>query len=621
MACEMNVRGYALGIPLSVRPTNARRLPKEYSRILPTLSRIMLVLENLKKATTIRDLAVLLDLKLGMLTFILYKKPREELYTSFEIPKRHGGKREINAPESSLKLIQHRLSDLLQECLVGINKELGHVEDADHKGISHGFKKHHTIMTNGRPHVTRRYVFNVDLHDFFGSINFGRVRAFFIKNKNFSLHPDIATAIAQIACHERKLPQGSPCSPVISNLIAHAMDLHIVRLARAEGVTYTRYADDLTFSTNKPDFPVKISIKNGENDWLPGGALSSIVKKSGFEFNEKKTRMQCRDSRQEVTGLTVNRKINVPATYRNTVRAMTHCLFRTGKFSFIYKKRDANGEKKILNEIEGRNQQLLGMFSYIDQVDRFNQDLEKKNGREVNVNVGRINLFRQFLYFDKFYSNSRPIIICEGKTDNVYLRCAIKSLAPAYPALATFDAEPKIKVDFFKYADRRITDVTELSGGYGGLCKFMKNYHEDISKKFRFGPRPDNPVIVFIDNDSGANSVYGIIAGITKKKKPEGKSQFIHVVSNLYVVPTPLDVKGGPTDIEYFFDAATLASKVDGRTFDKKGDENTDKFYNKATFSTHVIARNSKTIDFKNFNPLLARIVAVIDDYAAKIKI
>lgn len=169
-------------------------------------------LKKLKEATSLAQVATLLHVKPGMLSFQLYKKPKAGLYKKFEISKRHGGKREILAPERDLKLMQHRLSKLLQDCLSEINAAHGHVEDEKHQGIAHGFKRYHSIMTNGRPHVARRYVFNVDLHDFFGSINFGRIRGFFLKNKNFKLHPNAATVIAQIACHDNKLPQGSPCS-------------------------------------------------------------------------------------------------------------------------------------------------------------------------------------------------------------------------------------------------------------------------------------------------------------------------------------------------------------------------------------------------------------------------
>lgn len=576
----------------------------------------MSTLKELKKTTSLKQVASLLHVKSGMLSFYLYKKPKAGLYKKFEIPKRHGGTREILAPESNLKLMQHRLSKLLQDCLSEINAAHGHVEDEKHQGVAHGFKRYHSIMTNARPHVTRRYVFNIDLHDFFGSINFGRVRGFFIKNKNFQLHADVATLIAQIACHENKLPQGSPCSPVISNLIAHFMDISLVRLTSREGVTYSRYADDLTFSTNKQRFPSSIAAQTSDHEWEPGHELKRIIARSGFSFNDKKTRMQYKDSRQEVTGLTVNRKVNVPATYRYTVRAMIDSLFKTGKFEFIYKKLDDKGEI-IVSKSVGERKQLLGMLSYIDYVDLFNRKLREDNQLESIDTNGRVTLFRHFLYFDSFYAPEEPIIVCEGKTDNVYLKCAIKSLSTSYPTLVTSDNTPKLKVRFLKYADRRTSEITGLTGGVGGICKLLKHYHEDVNVKFK-APAPKHPVIVLIDNDNGANSIYEAIAGITKKPPPEGFADFIHVTSNLYVVPTPLGPKKEKTSIEDFFDVKTLATQLEGKTFSKakKIDKTTQ--YSKAPFALKVVAKNAETIDFTGFNIILKRIVKAIDDYETK---
>ena len=78
-----------------------------------------------------------------------------------------------------------------------------------------------------------------------------------MKNRDFGLHERVATVVAQIACHDNSLPQGSPCSPVLSNLIGHVMDIRVVRLASKAGCIYSRYADDLTFSTNRAQFPSK----------------------------------------------------------------------------------------------------------------------------------------------------------------------------------------------------------------------------------------------------------------------------------------------------------------------------------------------------------------------------
>lgn len=571
-------------------------------------------LKELQAATSLRQVASLLNVKAGMLSFLLYKKPKASLYKKFEISKRHGGTREISAPEKDLKLIQHRLSQLLQDCQSEINTAHGHPEDENHQGISHGFKRHHTIMTNGRAHVARRYVFNVDLYDFFGSINFGRIRGFFLKDNNFKLHPDVATVIAQIACHDNKLPQGSPCSPVISNLIGHSLDILLVRLAANFGVSYTRYADDLTFSTNKPSFPSHIAVQKSDHEWEPGLKLKRIIQRSGFELNHAKTRMQYRDSRQEVTGLTVNRKVNVPTTYRNIVRAMADHLFKTGEFEFIHKK-----HSEVVTKLKGERKQLLGMLSYIDHVDQFNKKLREDNGLEPFDTSGRGELFRRFLYFDAFYALDQPIIVCEGKTDNVYLKCAIKSLAAMYPKLVSPGMPPKLKVRFFKYSEKRTGEITQLTGGVGGICKLLKNYHEDVKSKFK-ALAPRHPVIVLIDNDNGAHSIYEAIAGITKKPKPAGMGDFIHVTSNLYVVPTPLGPGKGKTAIEDFFDEKTLAIPWNGKTFSREKDVDGSAHYGKATFAVQVVAKNAGTINFTKFEKILDRVVKVIDDYESKCK-
>jgi retron-type reverse transcriptase len=107
------------------------------------------------------------------------------------------------------------------------------------------------INTNTIVHLNQKNVPNIDLSNFFDSFNVGRVRGFFIKNRNFELHPDIATVIAQIACLDNKLPQGSPCSPVITNLITHSLDIRLASLAKKYSCSYSRYADDITISTRK----------------------------------------------------------------------------------------------------------------------------------------------------------------------------------------------------------------------------------------------------------------------------------------------------------------------------------------------------------------------------------
>jgi len=172
-------------------------------------------------------------------------------------------------------LLQSKLSDLLQNCIEEINAKKKFRDQ-----LAHGFKRDHSIVTNAVRHRRKRWVFNIDLKDFFGTINFGCVRGFLIKYANFMLHPKVATVLAQIACHGKGLPQGSPCSPVISDLVGHVLDIHLCRRALKYGCTFSRYADDITFSTNKPDFPSSIArlVPRQAHKWEVGPGLQNCYK-------------------------------------------------------------------------------------------------------------------------------------------------------------------------------------------------------------------------------------------------------------------------------------------------------------------------------------------------------
>jgi hypothetical protein len=567
-------------------------------------------LQSLKAATTLHDIAPQLDITPKMLAYILYRMNATGKYTSFMLQKASGGQRLIQSPCDELKRLQRNLSILLQDCAAELNDANGWKDQ-----IAHGFKRKRSIVSNACCHRGRRWVFNLDLTDFFGSINFGRVRGFFISNKHFALNPKVATILAQIACHNNALPQGSPCSPVVSNLVAHILDMRLVRLAQQAGCTYTRYADDLTFSTNLPNFPNSIAVKVGvgTHSWTTADELNQIIIHSGFTINPAKTRMQYHNSRQDVTGLVVNKKVNIKSEYRRTVRAMVYSVFKTGNF---YHKGPASGPQQI----PGTMAQLHGMLGHIDAVDLSNKKVMINAGiapGEVKARMqSKESQYRRFLIFEYFYATQVPVIICEGKTDNVYISAAIKRLGANYPALAAVSPNNAVslRVRIFKYPETSTGRILELHGGTGDLKHFIQKYREDL-KKFK-APGLTHPVIILLDNDDGKTEVGNIIKNITKQNV-QWNEPYTHVTANLYVVPTPLLQGDQKSMIEDCFTLQTLQTVLRGKTFMPTAQFDATAYYGKAIFAEQVIKKNANAIDFNGFMPILDAFTQIIAAHAA----
>ncbi len=258
-------------------------------------------------------------------------------YINFDIPKKTGGKRTITAPDKFLKKVQRRINFLLTLFF-------------EPKPAAHGFLEDRSIVTNAKIHVGKKYVLNVDLKDFFPSIHFGRIKAVLqlpilgIRPEHlpiegnklevlfkFGLKPEFAQIISNFCCFESKLPQGAPTSPIITNIVSQRLDYKLVKLAKEYHCFYTRYADDITFSCDKNRFTDEFLKK-----------LDEIIQSEGFLINDKKSRMQRKAVRQEVTGITVNEKLNLPRSYVRKVRAALHNWEEQGydkanaKFASLY---------------------------------------------------------------------------------------------------------------------------------------------------------------------------------------------------------------------------------------------------------------------------------------------
>ncbi|QPT15848.1 TIR domain-containing protein [Serratia rubidaea] len=259
--------------------------------------------------TEVQDVANLLEVPVGNLIYLLYRTSSVK-YKEFTIPKKNGDERKILSPQGGVKILQERAKKYF---------------DAFYrpKISAHGFILNKGILTNAEKHVKKKYVLNVDLKDFFESITFPRIYGV-LKKHPFNMGHPAATVLAQLCVHNGKMPQGAPTSPVLSNIIASALDKTLVRLAGKYRMRYTRYADDITFSFNQsPPSEIAKKIENTDGYEL-GDSLRHAIENNGFKINEDKFRLQSKTERQVVTGLTVNEKVNLERKYIRLTRAMIH---------------------------------------------------------------------------------------------------------------------------------------------------------------------------------------------------------------------------------------------------------------------------------------------------------
>ena len=198
--------------------------------------------------------------------------------------------------------------------------------------IAHGFipVRGRGIRSNASEHVDRRWLLNIDLEDFFTTIHFGRVRGLFA---SYGIQLPAADLLARICCYNSVLPQGAPTSPAVSNLVCRRLDLALQRFASAHGCRVTRYADDITFSTMRQAFDpavASIDYSDGQRVVTLGAPLRHLIQSNSFRINETKTRARGQSDRQDVTGLTVNKTVNVRRSYVRSVRGMLYAAERHG---------------------------------------------------------------------------------------------------------------------------------------------------------------------------------------------------------------------------------------------------------------------------------------------------
>ncbi len=605
------------------------------------------------------DLASFLDISVKDLTHILYVKKPDSYYHTFVIPKKSGGDRIISAPAGILKKLQSKLA----KAIVKYQTDLINRRKQQQTNISHGFEKGKSIITNARIHRNKRYVVNIDLENYFDTFHIGRVIGYFEKNRYFSFPHDVSASIGQLVCYQGKLPQGAPSSPVITNLICQILDFRLLRVAKKFKMDYTRYADDLTFSTNNKGFLYY------QNDFLL--TIASVINRAGFTVNEKKTRIQYRDSRQEVTGIVVNRKLSVNRDYVRKTRAMAHELYKTGKF--------------MIDGVPGDLAQLEGRFAFINQLDAYNRapnkvpnkapdktlnkasnkapdkapdkTLNKASNKapdKAQQNIGisekkdkskfnaRENQYRQFLFYKYFFANDKPLIVTEGITDILYLKAALRNLCDQYPQLIEKGKDGKFRYKIrFLSKTQRLKDLLYIGqDGADTMGNIYRYFIEENNKNtrtpnyFKYFTKICNceqkyPVMLLYDNENSNDknvkkkrrplaTFFSKVLKAQQNEKDKLKAELeqdfkVRLVpeSKLFLITNPLVGEKLECEIEDLFPKEVLATKLNGKTFNRDPNADNSKHYGKRKFAEHIYA-HYKEIDFEGFTRLLKTIESII---------
>lgn len=264
----------------------------------------------------------------------------DQHYYSCTIPKANGRSRQLKIPDWLLKSVQRQL---LHNCL----------EQLPVSPYAQAYRRGAGVKNNAAVHLGQKQVLNLDIQDFFGSIDFAMVYRWAFPGRYYP--PEIRGLLTSLCCYKGYLPQGAPTSPAISNLVMKDFDEAIGRFCAQEGIAYTRYCDDLTFS--------------GEFD---AGRLKKRVagylQTKGFALNRAKTRIASRHQQQLVTGVVVNQKLQTTRNYRRSLRQELYYCRKWGFAEHLRYKQDeiylTMGESGTRRYV----QSLLGKVNYVLQI-------------------------------------------------------------------------------------------------------------------------------------------------------------------------------------------------------------------------------------------------------------
>lgn len=482
-------------------------------------------------------------------------------YTSHLIPKKYSHEyRKIRAPNNSLKEAQEKVLNYLSSVL--------EIRSSRH---SHGYIKNKSIFTNARVHKNQAFVLNIDIKNFFGSIHYGRIFAL-LEKKGFNRQ--CARAITSVICDkesDNSLPMGSPLSPFIANIFGDMIDKKVKKfldsIAQHHQIKYTRYVDDLTFSSSDMvDLSHLIADKSSKK---LAEKLLCAIEGAGFKLNPTKTRLMLKSKSQVVTGLVVNNKVSAPLKYRSLTRQMCYKFLKEGEIYY-------RGE--VIKESNRALKILLGCYNFIYQAHLSNEKV-----LDVDTDFYKsyfYKSYKQLLFIDRFLSVQKIQVIGEGKTDAQHLNLAKKLLRKSF-----FNIYEPSKLCQYIFSLHTEDDKGGKNGGTDALKNFIKSYKEIIEEFSPKQKKDDNrhhkygyvrqlievskPVIILFDADDGAKSICAYIKQniVTTQSKinPEG---YYRICANLYVLFLP-KINDKPTAIENLYQNSSIDKQLSNKSIDK----------------------------------------------------
>lgn len=292
----------------------------------------------------------MLGLPYSELQALIYPRPP---YKTFTIEKRSGALRIIHEPRLRLKELQEKFLEYLYK----------HARPA--KPCVHGFTHNRSIVTNAKMHCSSKtqHLLNIDIEDFFPSITFFRVRGLLQKGP-FGFSYPVATVLAHLCTYNGVLPQGAPTSPLLANLTCRSLDRDLMSLAKRHRSTYSRYADDITFSFSvrrADSLPANICTFDS-GILVLGEELKAILSSHSFRINSNKSRLSSRLRRLEVTGITINEFPNIKRVFIDRIRGALNAWEKYGYTSAqsAWDKRAVDSKSKTYEKRVWKRQTISG---------------------------------------------------------------------------------------------------------------------------------------------------------------------------------------------------------------------------------------------------------------------